>query len=274
MDQFYTKDDVAERYYAIFSKVVCPDDYDVVLEPSAGKGAFFKLLPEGKRRGIDLDPKCDGVERMDFFEFQAEDNVRYAVIGNPPFGKVSSTAVRFFNKAAEFADAIAFVVPRTFKRASVQNRLDPNFHLAHEEDVPTVPCCFEPKMAAKCCFQVWKRGGSPRTKVAYDKTHEDFGFVKPGPPDAQGRPTPPSAADFALRAYGGNCGEVVRRDGFGALRAKSWHWIEAKIDVENLVGRFASLDFSVSKDTVRQDSMGRKELVFLYGQKYGRFTQN
>ena len=79
------------------------------------------------------------------------------VIGNPPFGKISSFAVRFFNKSAEYAEVIAFIVPRTFKRVSVQNRLNLNFHLIYNEDLPMKPCCFEPKMGAKCCFQIWKK---------------------------------------------------------------------------------------------------------------------
>ena len=37
----------------------------------------------------------------------------------PPFGKVSSLAIRFFNKCAQFSDVIAFIIPRTFNKVSV-----------------------------------------------------------------------------------------------------------------------------------------------------------
>ena len=48
------------------------------------------------------------------------------------------------------------------------------------------------------------------------------------------------------------------------LRPKSWHWIKSNINSELLIKRFNSLDFSISKDTVRQDSIGQQEVIYLY----------
>lgn len=245
------------------------DEFDVCLEPSAGTGSFFRLLPEGTRRGIDVEPMCDGVERVDFFEFEPDGRKRYLVIGNPPFGRVSSLAVKFFNKAAEFADVIAFIVPRTFKRVSVQNRLSADFVLEHTEDLPVSPCCFEPRIAAKCCFQIWRRSPQGRARVHMSLTHGDVAFLRHCPVDEGGAPMPPVGADFAVRAYGGRCGDVVC-SGLDALRPKSWHWVKAiRVPVHVLIERFRQLDYSVSKDTVRQDSIGAAELVVLYGSVFG-----
>ena len=61
------------------------------------------------------------------------------------------------------------------------------------------PCCFEPKMGAKCCFQIWKKKNIKREIIEYPKTHKDFQFLKYGPKDEDGQPTPPEGADFALR---------------------------------------------------------------------------
>ena len=74
---------------------------------------------------------------------------------------------------------------------------------------------------------------------------------------------PPNNADFAVRAYGSNCGEI-RIDNLETLRPKSWHWIKSNIDVDVLIKRLKRIDYSMSKDTVRQDSLGRCELVYLY----------
>ena len=71
------------------------------------------------------------------------------------------------------------------------------------------------------------------------------------------------AYDFALKAYGANCGEIVDGD-LSHLRPKSWHWIKSNIDVTELKKRFNTLDYSMSRDTVRQDSLGQKELIHLY----------
>lgn len=268
LDQFYTKNDVAKKCFDKLAETILLENYDILLEPSAGTGSFFNLLDREKREGIDLDPKHIEVKKMNFFDYMPVPKKKYVVIGNPPFGKVSSLAVLFFNKAAEFADIIAFIIPRTFKRVSIQNKLNPYFELVSSEDLPTKPCCFEPKMDAKCCFQIWKRTTEKRNMVIYDKTHKDFVFLKHGPRDEKGQPTPATGADFVMKAYGSNCGEIVDT-GLDRLRPKSWHWIKSNINVELLKQRFETLDYSMSEDTVRQNSIGQQEVISLYKQKYG-----
>jgi hypothetical protein len=267
LDQFYTNENVAADCIKVLKEKIKIDDLDYHLEPSAGTGSFYKLLAQTKRIGLDVDPKCEGVEKMDYFDYVPIVNKTYLVVGNPPFGRISSTAIKFFNKSAKFATYIAFIIPRTFKRVSVQNKLDLNFELIHTEDLPLKPCCFTPNMSAKCCFQIWQRTKTPRKPVVYDKTHSDFSFVKHGPKDAKNQPTPPTNADFALKAYGSNCGEI-KDESLNTLRPKSWHWIKSNIDVELLKKRFRTMDYSISKDTVRQDSLGQQELIHLYKLKF------
>lgn len=268
LDQFYTNDSVAKECYDTLLKHINIDDYDYIVEPSAGKGAFFKLLPHDKRIGLDLEPKFNGIVKQDYFDFEPDISYKYGVVGNPPFGKISSAAVSFFNKSAEYSDVIAFIIPRTFKRVSIQNKLNLNFHLIYNKDLPLKPCCFEPTMSAKCSFQIWVKKDEPRTKVIYDKTHKDFSFMKLGPKDDNNQPTPPENADFAIRAYGGSCGEIVDDD-LSQLRPKSWHWFKSNIEIEVLKKRLSTLDYSMSKDTVRQNSIGQQEVIYLYKTKYG-----
>lgn len=268
LDQFYTNDDIAEKCIKILQKYINFSDYDYILEPSAGTGSFYKLLPKNKRIGLDLEPKYDGIKKMDYFDYIHKNNKKYIVIGNPPFGKVSSIAVKFFNKSAIFADVIAFIIPRTFKRVSIQNKLDLNFKLIYNEDLPLKPCCFTPKMDAKCCFQIWIKSNEPREIINYDKTHNHFKFLKLGPKDNNNQPTPPQNCDFVIKAYGGNCGEIIDTE-LHLLRPKSWHWLKSNIDIELLKSRFRQLDYSMSKDTVRQDSLGQQELIYLYKVKFG-----
>ena len=211
------------------------DIFDIILEPSAGKGAFYDLIEPHKRKGIDLDPKHPEVTKMDYFDYVPKKNKRYLVVGNPPFGTQSSIAIMFMNKSCEFADCVAFIIPRTFKRVSIQNRLSMGFKLLYCKDLPLKPCCFTPEMGAKCCFQIWVRitEGEPcRTRVVLAKTHRDFTFLKLGKPDDTKQPTPPVGADFAMKAYGSNCG-VLQNDNLETLRPKSWHWIKSNIDVES-----------------------------------------
>ena len=267
LDQFYTNKDISNKCYNKLKETINITDYDIYLEPSAGNGSFYNLLDTSKRVGIDIDPKIDSIISMDFFDYIPESNKKYLVIGNPPFGRISSLAIKFFNKCAEFSDCIAFIIPRTFKRVSIQNKLDLNFKLVYNEDLPLNPCCFTPKMYAKCSFQIWIRTNTKRKRIKYDKTHPDFSFVKLGPKDENNQPTPPTNVDFVVKAYGSNCGTIQDID-LQTLRPKSWHWIKSNVDIELLKTRLNSLDYSISKDTVRQDSLGQQELIFLYKNKF------
>lgn len=264
MDQFYTNENIARECY---SKIDNIDSYDIILEPSAGTGSFFNLMPIEKRIGIDIEPKAEHIIKMDYLSFTPDKNKKYLVIGNPPFGKNSSMAVKFFNKSATFADCIAFIVPRTFKRVSIQNQLSLDFILEYNNDLPISPCCFTPNMSAKCCFQIWVKNKLCREIVIYEKTHKDFTFLKHGPKDESNQPTTPKNADFVVKAYGSNCGEI-KDTNLEVLRPKSWHWIKSNIDISLLKARLKTLDYSISKDTVRQDSLGQQELIHLYKLKF------
>lgn len=257
LDQFYTKPEIASRCLNVLLKAVSFDQFDVILEPSAGKGSFSNLLPTAKRLAIDIDPKADDIIKQDFFTFTFDKTAKYLVIGNPPFGRVSSLAVRFFNKAAEFAQVIAFIVPRTFNKLSVQNKLDMNFHLTHNEVLPLEPCCFEPAMSAKCCFQIWERKPVQRSLITLSKEHSDFTFV-----NLEG-------CDFIMRRCGGSCGQIFDKTSEKASTGlQSWYWIKANIDPTELRRRFALLDFSICEETVGQKSLGKQELVHIYATQY------
>lgn len=306
LDQFFTKPKEARRLYNIVESKIDLKKYDVVLEPSVGANSFGSCFPKDKSYLMDIDPKNNvfwynpktnqtekidrtekenknkvTITKIDFLSFGAAvqalglfTNKKVIAIGNPPFGQNSSLAVKFFNICAGFCDTICFIIPRTFKKVSVQNQLDLNFHLEYNEDLPysASDSIFEPHMNAKCCFQIWTRKDEKRKKIKLPKTHRDWEFLAMGPLEKREglekmQPTPPEGASFAMKAYGSNCGEIVTK-GLQKLRPKSWHWIKCE-NPKEMIKRFNSLDYSLSKDTVRQDSLGRSELVKLYTDKYG-----
>lgn len=267
LDKFYTKEHVSKRLIEATSLHYAFDQFDYILEPSAGAGSFLLQLPKDKRIGLDLEPDHSEIIKIDYLEWKPEVDKKYLVIGNPPFGRVSSLAVKFFEKSAEFADVIAFLIPRTFRRVSVQNKLNLNFHLVYDEEIPVKPCSFEPVMSAKCCFQIWERRSEKRNRVALPKETKEWQFLSLGPLDSNNQPTVPKGASFALKAYGSNCGEIVTEN-LEDLRPKSWHWIKCK-NPEKLIDKLSKLDYGISKDTARQDSLGRSELIFLYNKTYG-----
>lgn len=276
MDKFYTTSEIVTYCSNLYTANIDIDyDNDLIIEPSSGNGAFISTIKTLCKNYLFLDilPENPEIFKIDFLQFDYSVLLnkyrKIHVIGNPPFGKVSSMAIKFFNYASNFCDYIGFIIPRTFKRVSVQNTLNLNFHLIHNTDLPLKPCCFIPKMDAKCCFQIWSKQAINRNIIHYEKTHKDFIFLKHGAKDIHGQPTPPDNAHFALKAYGSKCGQIVDTN-LMKLRPKSWHWIRSNINIDTLKWRFAQLDYSISKDTVRQDSLGQQELIFLYTSEFGK----
>lgn len=265
LDKFYTLKEVSKKCIDKVFTLYMVSDFDLIIEPSAGNGSFLNQLPESiEKLGIDIEPEDENIVKFDFLKYKnipKDKNILF--IGNPPFGRVSSLAVKFFNHSAKYAKVIAFIVPRTFRKTSIQNKLDSNFKLVYDEELPVKPCCFSPKMGVKCCFQIWEKTLDKREKINLPTYHSDWEFLPFGPKDINGQPTPPLNADFAIRAYGGEIGYICTQN-LHLLRPKSWHWIKTNIDKETLINKFKDLDYSNSLNTARQNSMGRAELVKLY----------
>jgi len=268
LDKFYTIPKISKKCIESVGLIYDWSKWELVVEPSAGNGSFFNVIPSDKKIGIDISPENQDIIEQDFFTYKPLSSIKdILVIGNPPFGKVSSLAIKFFNYASNWATVIAFIIPRTFRRISVHNRLNQNFHLVFDEDIPTNPCSFTPRMMVKCCFQIWEKREEKREFHDLPTSHIDWDFIDFGPKDSNGQPTPPDGADFAIRAYGGKCGEIVKIN-LQTLRPKSWHWIKSKIDMTLLINRFKNLNYSLSFNTARQNSIGKGELVRLYSETY------
>lgn len=254
LDQFYTRPAVALECWRFFCSHVERGPSDRWLEPSAGAGAFFELLPAGQRVGLDIDPRHPEVVRQDFlseFEPPAHQS-RWLTVGNPPFGKNTSLAVRFFNKAAAFSDVIAFIVPLTFRKHSLQQRLDPRFSLLAELPLGEDAFVFDGKpYSVPCCFQVWARSDKPRQATAPVLEHADFEFVSR------------EQAHFAIRRVGRSAGKVFRD--FHRYATTSHYFVRSRIAPELLAQRFEALCLNHEKwNTAGVASLGKRELVAAY----------
>ena len=155
LDQYYTRPSVAEECIRRL-KELYPDPTRWI-EPSAGSGVF---LVEGAT-GYDIDPKDSRVQRADFLTLELPENC--VVYGNPPFGRQASLAKAFIRHASEKADAIAFILPRSFTKPSMQSAFPRTFHLVHEWILP--PNSFEVNEEpydVPCVFQIWSKKESLR----------------------------------------------------------------------------------------------------------------
>ncbi len=136
-EQFYTPPQLAKALMQEVAKLVPDLAERIMIEPAGGTGAFIKAA---KKFGItniisfDIEPKHKDVQNGNFLE--AELTAKHAItISNPPFGRNNSLSIPFFNKAADYSDYICFIVPRSWRKWSVINRLDQRFHLVADLDL-------------------------------------------------------------------------------------------------------------------------------------------
>lgn len=173
-----------------------------IVEPAGGTGAFIeaaKFFGATQILAYDIEPKHPLVQQANFLETSLT-ATNAITISNPPFGRNNSLSIPFFNHAADSSDYIAFLVPRSWRKWSVINRLDRRFHLVHDEDlqIDYVDQHGHPineKNRLKTCFQVWQKSADlrPITKV------QDLGLIEK---------TTPELADVALTIFGYGCGRV------------------------------------------------------------------
>jgi hypothetical protein len=175
-EQYFTSSDLVKRCMDLIERHVDFNSCSLVVEPSAGDGSFYNAIPQGIAKiGLDIDPKCDGLVKANFFEWTPQDvQGRVIVIGNPPFGQRSSLAIRFIEHAATFADVIAFILPRSFNKYTFQNRVPVNFSLIDSFDCDEFYRVDGTPAKVNCVFQIWKKGSSIRQKIDMISDHPDL----------------------------------------------------------------------------------------------------
>jgi hypothetical protein len=262
LEQYFTDVTLARKCVA----AVC-DRYDLksfhlILEPSAGDGAFYRLLPEGKRLGIDINPMCEGVAKGDFFSWEPplfEDNI--LTIGNPPFGQRGSLAIAFMNRACQFSRVIAFILPRTFKKDTFINRIDSYFHLITQFDCGEFRSPSGARLDVKSVFQIWERRQERRSTIKRIAEHPDFDLrhahLSRTSKDEISRLV--SDFDFAIAQVGSN---FVPKDP-GAVSAGSYWFVRAKRPGVREV--FERLDFSFLHGlNLSFMSLSKKDIIQAY----------
>ena len=161
--------------------------YDCVVEPSAGNGSFSNILKYRHHNvhSYDILPDSSDISQADFLKDTLQVFSRYErilVIGNPPFGRQSNMAVKFFNRAARYSSvqSIAMIFPKSFRKASIQNRLSLDFLITAEMDIPEKSFLEDTvRVDVPCIFQVWNRTEQARSKHASSAlVHNDMKFVK------------------------------------------------------------------------------------------------
>ena len=151
----------------------------MIIEPSAGNGSFIEVIKSVSNNYMfyDLEPEHVEIKKQDFLELVIDKDAKSTihVIGNPPFGRQSSMAIKFIKKACDFCDSISFILPKSFKKDSMKKKFHKNFHLIFETDLPDKSFLInDVECDVPCIFQIWKREIRERIE---DEKEEPTGFL-------------------------------------------------------------------------------------------------
>ena len=253
-EQYYTPAQTANDLVALLTALIPDFASRTVLEPAGGTGAFIEAArAHGASRFVafDIEPKHPDVLAADFLgqKLQLQGAV---ALSNPPFGRNNSLSIPFFNHAAAHCDYIAFIVPKSWRKWSVLNRLDRNFHLIADHDlqldyVDSAGVGLSERKRLATCFQVWQRQAQLRPLVAV----ADNGLVTK---------TTPDLADVALTIFGYGCG-TVRTD---FERKPNSTRMFLKLNHPDALAALGSVDFSrFYKNTAYTEALALPENNYL-----------
>ena len=226
-------------------------EYDCIIEPSAGTGNFSKYLPNVI--SYDIAPEGPDIIQADWLKLNKDIFKQYKnilICGNPPFGEQNKLAIAFFNESAKIANTIAFILPRSFKKDSIQNRLSLNFKLKQELDLED--CSFylknEKNIKVPCVFQVWEKTNIVRDPVKLKIETDLFSF------------TTKDNADFRVQRVGGNAGKAS----FDLTKSPSSNYFiknNTQLDNQDFVNFINTLIFPSIEYTVGPKSLSKGELI-------------
>ena len=184
IDKFYTKKTMVELCLTSFKNNIHINSNDLIIEPSAGNGSFIDGIKSitDHYQFYDLEPENKEIIKQDFLQYDGNHiNEKYDkihIIGNPPFGRQSSLAIKFIKKSCEICDSITFIVPKSFKKNSLKRTFPLQFHLIFEMDLPDKSFLVnEVECDVPCVFQIWEKQTSNR--IVDEKLEPiHFRFVK------------------------------------------------------------------------------------------------
>ena len=282
-EQYYTNSNVVDICLQEVMKHVDLTDR-FILEPCGGTGEFIEGMrrigiPDEKIVSYDIEPKHSKVAYGNYLETKF-DRKDFISITNPPFGRMSTLAKKFFEHAADHSDYICYLIPKSWRKWSTQNSLDKRFHLIADIELPK-NCFYLPnneetkKDVLNTVFQIWEKRHVEREKIVIpennlvkkvilkmkkvkvyqkikeilyrkDKTTGKFSEIEIKnlrKIDIQSRPDNVTGANFEMIVFGHSCGKCKHLDPKQKYDAKTTT-MYFKIDRQDVIDAMKQIDFS------------------------------
>ena len=253
-DQYYTNEDLSNELCNYIKEQEWFSNIERIIEPSAGSGSFSNNF--NNCLAFDLDPKIDNIIQCDFLKYKIDYKKNTLILGNPPFGKNGSLALKFIKKSFTLGDYIAFILPLSFSKDSYKNRIPLSHSLLYEKILDKNSFHLEDNTnySVKCVFQIWKKG--LRDKIKFLKECDDFYFTKK------------EYSDFAIRRVGWYSGRISLDT--KTVSPSSHYFIKVKTDnIESIIERLNKINWSnFSELTVGPRSLSMNEIIKIYSENY------
>ena len=261
IDKYYTSVDVATKCAELIKQNVTIAQNDICIEPSAGNGAFIQCIKTLFTAYIfyDLEPEHTEIKKQDYLSLDTTDIEetynKIHIVGNPPFGRQSSLAIKFIKKSTKYCESISYILPKSFKKNSLKKFFPLNFHLILEYDIPKNSFLVNGKQHdVPCVFQIWVKKDIKRTPpVKLIPKH--FTFVKKT-----------EDHDISFRRVGVYAGKI---DIETENKSPQSHYFIKFKDVEvneELLEKIKNIYFECSNYTVGQKSISKQELIKEFNQ--------
>ena len=259
----YTNNFIVNEIIKIIKSQNIINKNDLIVEPSAGNGAFINGIKSLSNNYLfyDIEPEHKEIIKQDFLSLDLTNIIKQYnnihIIGNPPFGRQSATAIKFIKKCCLFSKSISFILPKSFKKDSLKDKFELHYHLLYENDLEklNINSSFilqDKTIEVPCVFQIWVRKDIERMKTVKLKP-TNFNFVKKT-----------DNFDLAFRRVGVNAGYVeIDKNKIDALNVNCFYFIKINEDTNKneFINKIKTLNFDFN-NTVGPKSISKQELIF------------
>lgn len=257
IDKYYTTNECAGICMDLIKNTLNISDKDIGIEPSAGNGVFLPYMKDIFKQTLfyDIEPENKEIVLQDYLDFQSDkipqivNADKIHVIGNPPFGRQSSMAIKFIKKSCKFCDTLSFILPKSFKKDSMKKYIPLNFHLLCEVELPFNSFTVNNKPHnVPCIFQIWEKQSIDRN-VGPQLKPQGFKFVKKH-----------ENPDISFRRVGVYAGKIEKE--IETKSPQSHYFIQLDTSVSDVVlDKLNNIEYDHKNDTVGPRSISKQELI-------------
>ena len=219
LDKYYTKKEIVKF---CLSKLIL-DNYDLLIEPSAGNGAFYDEIEHHNKIGLDISPENSNIIKQDWLKYKIDSFYKNTlIIGNPPFGINNILSTKFLKHAFSFQNVktIAFILPNVYNKHTRQNIIPFGWRIKNIYPLPKNSFIFENKTKhIPCSFFIFdkSKGRDLRFNPAKYQRTKDFIFG--------------TKNDFDIFVFGSSPTKIITNP----TQNNRGYFLKSKIPVDQLI---------------------------------------